>query len=1720
MTFDAGAIEARLILNRQQFQADLAAARSEGDSFDGKKFEARAGLNYDQVKAALAKIAAEWDSVKAQLQRPADLNVDTGEVNAKIAATEAAFEALRSSLSQDIQLRADTSAASKVAQAVAASAPVEQQLTINPAEAYQALQDIQDRYLELRVMLEQSPQLRVDGSAFEASLAKAIDQLNLLRTQLAAGNVLNIDDAPALRAIAETTAAFEAMKATLGENISLSPVTGGGANAVSGEVAAEQQLATALDRATQSATRNTQSTAAMTAANQDATKFTTAFGTSVGFLKTHYDLFGGALNGVLPNVLATVTGFHLIADGIIEITGTLIPATIAFGAFGIAATPTVVDLYKQMSSLFTVTQAFNTELYPLTGNFQKVADAVKPEVYVLFGEALVEAGHNTGAFQTLATGAGKALDDLGARFVYATTQSKTFSSFVTKASQDLAGWGNLIGNIGGIFGNVLKVLPGYAEAILNVLNGVTHALEVITGSGFGQGLLSIGLAAHGALVYIGLLATGFALLAKALVSGLATGALNLAVGLSRIGPAGEAAAEGVLAFGAASETVATSTPWGWVSVAAAALAYFVYRIVTAKDAVQELNDKIQQNLQNAPLTSLVTDLSSAYQQVQQKLDGANKSLQQFTQENGAALKAQSELYRNAAGTPLQHQYQQLSQAAQDYAQGLQMVKADQQTLNQHIAQAATVFGGTKQAWAALNDAGVTSAQILDSNKQHWAEAMIEAQAYNDAIRATTQTTGRYGAAQNALNFTAGDTVNALGQLDASMTKVTQAEDQLFNVLIGGEQAFTSFQQAIGTASGNLAGGLAQAAHVAGASIGGLNAQSLNLANSFYSTALPAAQKQIDALQMQAINTNQLQTVTATMAGELLQYAGNNVAARTAVVDLINNALGPGTVSLQNLNKWVGQNSTSMAGYKSIVDQATGAASQLAGVLQQDVLQMMAQATAAAYGGQKAFSQFAQALVENQTQGTAFNQVGTNVIQTLITSTGNADAAHRQFDMFTESLGYSKAAADALWTSLSHQLLVDAAQKSGETYQAFINLANQLGITKQQADAVWYSLSRVSGGSPYSAVLHESGTGLFTITGSLIQQSQGPGGSGNAAGGLASGAYITAGSGPTADDVLAFVSKGELVVPAHIVASGAVDHLRGMIPGFAGGAYMSPGNVTGLANLAGATTTDWNDFATDMTNAMKSAMTDTMKQAQAAAAKAAAAAISTAGVSNSSAVAALQSAAAKRGWTGAEWVALNNVEMREAGYNLYATNPSSGAYGMAQFINGPTEYYQYGGNPNTAAGQAVAMVNYIAQRYGDPIAAWNHELAFGWYDNGGFLRPGWTLAYNGTGQDEPVGNNSNFGDVVQQLSQISNQLQSIFGWPGPDRRPPVGGNAGGNALTAPYGYLTGGNASTFGGFVGDYTGIVSPLGNGFGLTATQLGLPPPPSSSSGSSGAGAGGTGGTGTGSGGGTPTPTPPPKHTGPNPAQQAAINVLKGLMSGYIWHNEMAQAGQANALLNWLGVGSYNAQLSEIAQLNTLVLRYRKEKKRAAELSAEHVLTQFGVHVFTPQTSAKGNKPHDSVVKKLESLMSGDIATNNMSAAGQVNSLLTALGVGRYSRELSEINNLDSLLAKFKKAKNAGEIRAIETLLQQYGVKKFDLGGTWPNMTLGVNTSGRTETVVSGAGMDQLVDRLERLLAVANAQLNATRAQPQATASRISNALANTPLHGVGMARRYSNNR
>lgn len=90
--------------------------------------------------------------------------------------------------------------------------------------------------------------------------------------------------------------------------------------------------------------------------------------------------------------------------------------------------------------------------------------------------------------------------------------------------------------------------------------------------------------------------------------------------------------------------------------------------------------------------------------------------------------------------------------------------------------------------------------------------------------------------------------------------------------------------------------------------------------------------------------------------------------------------------------------------------------------------------------------------------------------------------------------------------------------------------------------------------------------------------------------------------------------------------------------------------------------------------------------------------------------------AKYGWSN-EWDSFNALVMSESGWDVHATNPTSGAYGIAQAL--PASKYASAGADWRTSGdtQLRWMMNYIKGRYGDPDAAWSFHQRNNWYAAG-------------------------------------------------------------------------------------------------------------------------------------------------------------------------------------------------------------------------------------------------------------------------------------------------------------------------------------------------------------------------------------------------------------------
>lgn len=120
-------------------------------------------------------------------------------------------------------------------------------------------------------------------------------------------------------------------------------------------------------------------------------------------------------------------------------------------------------------------------------------------------------------------------------------------------------------------------------------------------------------------------------------------------------------------------------------------------------------------------------------------------------------------------------------------------------------------------------------------------------------------------------------------------------------------------------------------------------------------------------------------------------------------------------------------------------------------------------------------------------------------------------------------------------------------------------------------------------------------------------------------------------------------------------------------------------------------------------------------------------------------------------------------------NWIAGHPS---VGLMQVIRGTFAAYagrfrnvgpfSYGVSTNPLA-NIYASMRYALDRYGSLPAAYNRR---GGYDQGGMLQPGWTMAYNGTGQPEPVLTRKQF-EILARRQTVGPVTQNNYPAPGMD-----------------------------------------------------------------------------------------------------------------------------------------------------------------------------------------------------------------------------------------------------------------------------------------------------------------------------------------------------------------
>lgn len=81
---------------------------------------------------------------------------------------------------------------------------------------------------------------------------------------------------------------------------------------------------------------------------------------------------------------------------------------------------------------------------------------------------------------------------------------------------------------------------------------------------------------------------------------------------------------------------------------------------------------------------------------------------------------------------------------------------------------------------------------------------------------------------------------------------------------------------------------------------------------------------------------------------------------------------------------------------------------------------------------------------------------------------------------------------------------------------------------------------------------------------------------------------------------------------------------------------------------------------------------------------------------------------------AQYQAFSSIVEHESGWDVDATNPSSGAYGLVQALPA-SKMASAGSDWKTSAETQIEWgLDYMNSRYGSPVEAWNFWQANGWY----------------------------------------------------------------------------------------------------------------------------------------------------------------------------------------------------------------------------------------------------------------------------------------------------------------------------------------------------------------------------------------------------------------------
>lgn len=773
-----------------------------------------------------------------------------------------------------------------------------------------------------------------------------------------------------------------------------------------------------------------------------------------GIFTRDLTLFGGVFSKIpfAGTISVWALALHTLIDFFIVLVPAVIAASVALGAFAAAAEPAALDVIAHLTGLHTALDALGTgadnlgtdhigplsakmgtldaTTKPLPVTIRSMQAAMAPTVVTIFGAAINTLTGRVGLLQSITQKAGTWVEDMVIKIQQAVaSHSNMLGPLIDTATNDM----HILGGIGA---SILKLLGLFLQAgqmthVSELLfEGIAYALSLVQKAlnAVGPYALAAGIALFAVVHYGGLLSTMFLGLVTR-VEGLTLSLLGLLARLPLVGGAFESlGASATAAFAG----ISAATILG-VAAAIAAVGYAIYSAAQASSQAKSYVGGLVSTLTN-------DNASQGFAQIQVNLASMNNWMAQSAASSrnfvGNMAQGWSDLFKDASGfgvhlgvfKDLYEAVTGTNQQPGSTALVLKQMTAEQQqwTTTLETAAATTKQYGTtvQQSFALMDLAGVKvtdslSTQITKVNDLVTGWLNMGVAGYN-----LKNGMNQLGAAIDAVSLDSEIT-------NSQITKLTGDFTTFLGLVTSGENSFEAYATGIGTVATNAA--------AAGASMGGLNAASLTLRQSWESN-LTAGQTLYNNLLLQNAAAGNNAKSNAALAASGRDIVNSLLAQGGATQESVNGAYAlaqtmgyTGKATYDALLKWSGGNQK-VAGTTADLNKQVGYLEGASANLGTDVLNLAA-------------------------------AISTNLNQAIAAGLVNMPAMTRAVSNFYEYVLKNRSAIAAAPTSeeisLGAQVVNALVAVYGTTPQGlaqakneFLATLSQMGLSRSQALALW------------------------------------------------------------------------------------------------------------------------------------------------------------------------------------------------------------------------------------------------------------------------------------------------------------------------------------------------------------------------------------------------------------------------------------------------------------------------------------------------------------------------------------------------------------------------------------------------------------------------------------------------------------------------------------------